>query len=358
LAVDAAPWAVVFAGGIGSRFWPLATPARPKPVLALLGGRPLVAETVARFAPLVPADRVLVVTSRDIAAAVRAAVPEVPEANVLVEPRPLGTAAALAWAAHEVRARGGPRAVLIASHCDLAVAFPDPFRRGLARATALALRDGALVSLAAPPTRPEEQFGYISPGDRLDVAVAASDGGAFRAAGFTEKPSEPLARSLIAQGALWHAGVVVAVAQMVLDDLAAHAAEVAPGLPALQDGNLPVFAGMIRPISLERGLLERTPRLLGVPVDCGWDDVGTWACLRRARDLDDHGNGAVGTAHFVDSTSNVVHTEAGTVVLYGCERMLVVALPGITFVTPVEKARELKPLLDALPGSLRLRPDG
>ena len=92
-------WALVFAGGIGSRFWPLSTPERPKPLLALVGERPLIAETVSRLAPTVPPSRVLVLTSADIADALHAAIPEVPGANMLVEPRPMGTAAALAWGA-------------------------------------------------------------------------------------------------------------------------------------------------------------------------------------------------------------------------------------------------------------------
>jgi mannose-1-phosphate guanylyltransferase len=85
-------WAVVFAGGIGTRFWPLSSPKRPKQLLALVNERPLIADTVNRLAPLVPPERVLVVTSADIADALHDAIPEVPRANMLVEPRPLGTA--------------------------------------------------------------------------------------------------------------------------------------------------------------------------------------------------------------------------------------------------------------------------
>jgi mannose-1-phosphate guanylyltransferase len=349
---DVSVWAVIFAGGIGSRFWPLSTAARPKPVLHLLGDRPLLADTVHRLAPLVPPARVLVVTARDIADAVRRAIPEVPPANVLVEPRPLGTAAAYAWALDTVRERGGPGAVAVALHSDLAVGFPAEFRRVLQRAVVLAHREGVLVTLGAPPTRPETAFGYAVASEPFDPAVP----GALRVAQFVEKPRLDTVAELLTAGAYWHTGVVVARADAALDELFARAHELAPGREALAAGLLPAFAGMIRPVSLERGLLERSPRLVCLPVDCGWDDVGTWACLRRTRDLDDAGNGAIGRAVFVDSTSNVVHTEAGTVVLYGCEQMLVVTLDGLTFVTPLDRAADLKPLLDQLPGSLRLDP--
>ena len=97
-------------------------------------------------------------------------------------------------------------------------------------------------------------------------------------------------------------------------------------------------------------------RLLVVSGDVAWDDIGTWASLRRARDLDDDGNGALGRVSFVDSENNIVHAEGGTVVLYGVERLLVVTLPGLTFVTTLDRANDLKPLLDALPRNLRMNP--
>src|SRR6185295_7482158 len=95
--IDGTGWAIIFAGGIGSRFWPLSSPRRPKPALQLLSDKPLLTETIERLAPLVTPERVLIVTSRDIAPEITRAAREVPPANILVEPRPLGTAAALAW---------------------------------------------------------------------------------------------------------------------------------------------------------------------------------------------------------------------------------------------------------------------
>ncbi len=108
---DVALWAIIFAGGIGSRFWPLSTPARPKPLLALVSDRTLIEDTVGRLQPEIPPERVLILTSRDIAPAIRSVTKEVPETNVLVEPRPLGTAAALAWGAQELARRAAPARV-------------------------------------------------------------------------------------------------------------------------------------------------------------------------------------------------------------------------------------------------------
>ena len=371
-------WAVVFAGGIGSRFWPLSTPERPKALLALVGERPLIADTVERLAPLIPPDRVLVLTSADIAEALHAAIPDVPAANMLVEPRPMGTAASLAWGAQEVARRVGGATPVAAVHADLAVGFPDELRRLLAQAARLASGDGTpIVLLGAEPARPEPGFGYVVPGAALDVDEGAAEllapkpladegdalpplpgasrrSAARRVSRFVEKPAPLLADQLITGGAFWHTGMLVAQAGAVLDALAERTPELQPGLAALAGGKFDRFAGMIQNVSLERGLLERSPDLVVLPGACGWDDVGTWAALRRVRELDDTGNGVWGSAHLVDASSSVVHAEGGdTVVLYGVSGVLVVARPGLTFVTTLERAASLTPLLESLPESLR-----
>lgn len=353
LETDATLWAVVFAGGIGSRFWPLSSPERPKQLLPLASDRPLIADTVARLQPLVPPERVLVVTSRDIGSALHAAIPDVPEANMLVEPHPMGTAAALAWGAQEVTRRAGPDAVFCALHADLAVGLPAEFRRVIRRASEVAAAEDALVVVGARPTRPETAFGYCVPGAPLDERIALEANGAYRVARFVEKPASEAARRLVDEGALWSTGTFVWRAGTVLAELARHTPEIAPGLEALARNDLAGFADAIASVSLDRGLLERTTRAVVVPSDFMWDDVGTWASLRRARELDDTGNGGVGPVHFVDCSGNVVHTEAGPVVMFGVSGLVVVALDGLTFVTTLDRAADLRPLLERLPPDVR-----
>lgn len=355
---DVALWAVIFAGGIGSRFWPLSTPKRPKPLLRLVSEHTLIEDAIGQLQPAIPPERVLILTSHDIAPAIRSVTREVPEQNVLVEPRPLGTAAALAWGVHEVSRRGGPSAMVCAIHADLAVDFAEQFRLTLRSAAAYAAREQALVAIGIKPTRPETGFGYIQPGAALDPELSLRRGGAHGTLAYIEKPSEHEAKARIANGALWHGGIVVGSAATFLDELAAHTEEVRDALLPLASGDLPGFVAMARSASLERGLLERTHRLLVVLGEFGWDDVGTWASLRRARELDDDGNGAIGRAHFVDAECNVVHSETGTVVVFGVSHMLVVTIDGLTFVTSLERSGDLKPLLDALPGSMRANPTG
>ena len=352
--LDEELWAVILAGGIGSRFWPLSSSDRPKQVLALVSERPLIAETVARLEHLVPKERILVVTSRDIASQIRAAIPMIPGKNVLEEPRPLGTAASLAWAAGEVRHRAGPDSVFCCLHADLAIAFEDAFRHVLRQAAAVAASSDALVAIGVHSTRAETGFGYLVPGMPLRADRPLSEGGPCHVIAFEEKPARPRAEALVREGALWNSGIFVWRTRVILEAMAQHCVEIGRSLPHLESRDHDTFVSESRSISIERGLLERcSGNLVVIPGDFGWDDVGTWAALRRARALDDTGNGASGRSHFLDASGNVVHSEESAVVLYGVDGLLVVTLPGLTFVTTVDKAADLKPLLDSLPPDLR-----
>lgn len=357
LEADAALWAVVLAGGIGSRFWPLSSSKRPKQVLSLAGERPLIADTVQRLHPLIPAERVLVVTSADIAPAIEAAIPEVPRENLLVEPNPLGTAAALAWAAKVIAQRAGPETIFCTLHADLAVAFPELFRHTLKAAARAASTEDALVAIGAQATRPEPSFGYVIPRPG-SVAEKSALGGAQRVQRFIEKPSAEAAKALIAQGALWNTGICMWRAHVVLDALERFTPELPPdAMTALDAGDHAAFAERVERVSVEHGLLARSDHLLVLLGEFGWDDVGTWGSLRRARELDDEGNGGVGHAVFVDAESNIAHAEGSDLctVLYGVDGLLVVALPGLTFVTTIDKATDLRPLLEQLPESVKAR---
>jgi mannose-1-phosphate guanylyltransferase len=169
-------WAVVFAGGIGSRFWPMSSPERPKQLLALVGDRPLIAGH--DRAPLAhhPARAGAGADEPRHRRRAARAIPEVPDANMLVEPRPMGTAAALAWGAQEIARRVGPKTVFCAMHADLACAYPQEMRRLITRAAGLASSEQVLVTLGAEPTRPETGFGYVLPDLPIDADVGRSAG--------------------------------------------------------------------------------------------------------------------------------------------------------------------------------------
>jgi len=349
--MSAEPWAVVLAGGVGSRFWPLSTPRRPKQLLPLVDQESLLANTLRRLAPLVPPERTLVLTSALLAPAVAGAC-ELPAENVLAEPAPAGTAAALTWAAFAIERRAGPAAKMICVHADWAVADEKGFRAALARAADVAAQRASLVTVGIVPTRPDPGFGYIKPGEAVEPGV-------FAVERFVEKPDRARAERMIAEGCLWNSGIFAWRVGDFLDEVRARTPEVAPALARARESKRPdigQFFGSVRSVSVDVGVLERSPRVLVLPGDFGWDDVGTWASLRRVRDTDAVGNATYGVVHTHDAVGNVVHAEGGSVVLYGVSDLVVVTLDGLTLVTTIERSADLKALIESLPPAVRERP--
>jgi mannose-1-phosphate guanylyltransferase len=338
-------WAVVLAGGVGSRFWPVSTAERPKQLLALAGDRPLVADAVERLLPLVPGERVLVVGSLALQDALRRALPAVPAGNVMAEPVAASTAPALAWATARARA-ADPAASVLSVHADWTVGDPAGFRAAAAAALDLAEREDVLVTVGARPSRPEIGYGYIVPGERIGT------GAARRIARFVEKPGAAEAARLIAGGALWNTGMFAWTAARFRAECEGHAPELADGLPALDRGDVEAFYRAVRPVSVDVGLYERTTRGAVLAGDFGWDDVGSWAALSRVRAADPAGNVAVGPAYAVDATGCIIWSEDGTTVLDGVTDLVVVRTRGVTLVTTRERAPHLKELLARLPAGL------
>lgn len=340
-------WAVVLAGGIGSRFWPLSTPARPKQLLPLVTSEPLLCDAVDRLRPIVPMDRVLILTNQQLVPAIARLVPDMPTTNVIAEPRAGGTAAALTWAAQEIARRAGPSAVMISVHADWAVADPTGFQRAVVRAAEVAERHDALVTVGVVPTRADPGFGYIQPGEPLDGDVR-------RVARFVEKPERARAEEMRRDGYLWNSGIFVWRVGDFLDDVRRLTPEIASALHAHAD-DIAAFFAAVTPISVDVGVLERSNRVAVLAGSFGWDDVGTWGALKRVRANDDAGNALHGHVYAVDSRDNVVHASEATVVLYGVSNVVVVAHDGLVLITTVDRSSDLKTLMDALPRGVRDR---
>ncbi len=350
-------WAVILAGGVGSRFWPLSTPARPKQLLPLVDREPLLANAARRMAAVAEPVNTLVLTNAELRDAVVRVLPGIPVENVIAEPRPSGTAAALAWAASEIVARetangGVSKGVMVCIHADWAIADEVMFASTLRDAAALAESTGSLVTVGIVPTRPDTGFGYIELGTAVE--------GGFRVRRFIEKPDREGAKLLVDSGALWNSGIFCWRAADFLEEIRLHTPEVAPALnrhatagTSRASRSREEFFAFVKSISVDVGLLERSSNVLVVRGDFGWDDVGTWGALRRARVPDSAGNVAGGRTHLLDSRNNVVHAEGDVVVLYGVEDLVVISRPGLTLVTTVEKSQDLKTLLDSLPPDIR-----
>ncbi len=337
-------WAVILAGGSGTRFWPLSTPENPKQLLPLSGARSTAQDAVDRLEGLVPREHILVVTGAGLAPKLQERLGLDP-ANVLIEPRAASTGPALVWATWEA-ARRDPDAEVLSLHADWVVADPLAFRRTADIALRAARGHGRLVTVGMVPSRPETGYGYIVPAQQLDED-------AWTVGRFSEKPDAATALDLMAAGALWNSGLFAWTASKLLDEVARYTPEIAPHLAALGRGDVAVFFRDVTPISIDVGLLERSRSVAVVRGAFAWDDVGTWEALARVRARDANGNVLVGRAVAAGTSDCIVWSERDTVVLHGVKDLVVVQANGRILVMPRERAADMKQLLDSLSPNVR-----
>jgi mannose-1-phosphate guanylyltransferase len=330
------------AGGSGTRFWPRSRHHTPKQLLALHGGRTLLQETVARLAPEIPRSRVVVVTAGAHARAVRAQLPSLPAARVLVEPQGRNTAAAIAYAALHLAARA-PDAAMAVLPADHVIGEPAAFRRDLALALAVAERTDALVTIGIAPTHPETGYGYI----RAAGAVPGTRGRVAWVERFIEKPDRARAETLLAAGGVsWNAGIFAWRVERILAELRAHVPEIVePLAAALGRGPAALRRAYARlpAVSIDTAVMERAARVAMVRARFPWSDVGSWAAVE---DLWRNGRGGAnavrGRALSIDSRGCVVDSPERLVALLGVDGLVVVDTPDAVLVCPKDRAQDVR----------------
>jgi mannose-1-phosphate guanylyltransferase len=341
-------WAVLLAGGSGTRFWPLSTPETPKQLLPLAGSSSSAEDAIERLAGLIPRERALVVGGAGLADRLRTQL-KLPPENMLVEPLAASTAPALIWATWEAQRRD-PEAEVLSLHADWAVGDAAAFRQTADVALTAARRHDRLVTVGMAPSRPETGYGYIVPGAPLDETARS-------VARFSEKPDAATALDLMAAGALWNSGLFAWTARRLLAEVSSYTPEVSRAIPALAAGEVARFFREVEPVSIDVGLLERSPAVAVVRGEFAWDDVGTWQALARVRPKDTRGNVVVGDAVLHESEDCVVWSDRYPIVLFGVQELVVVQANGRILVMPTERAASMKQMLDALPPAIRdIRP--
>lgn len=348
-------WAVIPAGGAGTRLWPLSRSASPKFLRDLTGsGRSLLQETVERLEDLA-ADRFLVVTGAAHLAEVSAQLPGLGAEGVLAEPSGRDSMAAIGLAAAVLEARD-PDAVLGSFHADHVITEPEPFRAAV-RAAAAAARDGWLVTLGIEPTHPSTGFGYIHLGDVLE-----GHPGVHVAAGFVEKPSEEVARGYLAGGAhRWNAGMFVVRPTVLLDLLAQRHPEFAASLREIgaDPTRLEEIWPMLPKLAIDHAVAEPAAadhRVAVVPASIGWDDIGGFDSLATLSSPGPGSDrvsvlGGADLVHAIDSSGLVVPRSGRVVAVLGLEDVVVVDTEDALLVTTLARAQDVKRIVAELKGT-------
>lgn len=342
-------YAVVMAGGSGTRFWPLSRKHAPKQTLPILGSATMVRQTVERLFPLFDPRQVFVVTAREHADRVRRDLDVIPPENIIDEPVGRDTAAAIGLAATFLhwRDQEAAFAVLPADHY---IDDPGRFQSALLRGREAA-RSGALVTFGIKPRYPATCYGYLERGETV--------GGAVRVRRFCEKPRLELAREFASSGAhYWNGGIFVWEAGSILAEIHRHLPELGLSLGeierALGTSRLPAVLageyGKLKRVSIDYGVMEKASQVLMIETDFEWDDVGSWSAAADRRAKDAAGNALEGKVLAVESRDTLVLSSDPNhlVGVLGLEGYVVVHTPDATLVCPKGRSEELKKLVEEI----------
>ncbi len=351
------PFAVIMAGGQGTRFWPLSRRRKPKQLLALTGRASLLEQTYRRVRRLLAPEGILLVALASQAREVRRALPELPRKNLLIEPKGKNTAPCLGLAALEVMRRE-PDAALIALPSDHFIGEEAFFRKLLRLGTEEALTSGAIVTLGIRPRGPETGFGYIRKGRLLREVQGEA---IHEAQAFKEKPPLPLARRYLRSGNyLWNSGIFIWPAARVMEEIERQ-------LPALARGLRRIGRAMGGPdakkvikevypklpsISIDYGLMEGARKVLVIPADLGWHDLGSWAGLRELLPKDREGNlflpARRGQLFSLDSRNCLILSQKPLVATLGLRGLVIVETEDCLLVCPEERAQDVGGIVEGL----------
>lgn len=337
---------VILAGGKGERFWPLSRRQKPKQFLSLDGtGRSLLQSTADRLLPLAQGwENLWVITSASVADVVREQLPNLPKANLLIEPEGRDTAPAVAWATLEVAKRYGKDAVVGFFPADHWISDQIAYQKTLKAASEVAQTKDAIVTLGIQPNFPSTGYGYIEQG-----ALEGEYEGlpVYRVGRFTEKPDQNTAQTFIETGRFsWNSGMFIFKAEVVLNELDTYAPNI---IRSLANQGTAAYATLEK-ISIDYALMEQTQLAYVLPADFGWDDLGDWNALERLLQKEGQKNVELGNHVGLDTQGSILYANDSdeVIVTIGLEDVVIVRNGKATLVVHKNRTQDIKKVLKLL----------
>ncbi|MFH1831094.1 MAG: mannose-1-phosphate guanylyltransferase, partial [Pseudomonadota bacterium] len=272
-------YALIMAGGEGTRFAPLSTAEKPKQFLNFIGDGTFLQQTVKRILSLVPLERVLVATNDRYARLVQEQLPNIRAENIILETAKKNTAPCIAYSARLI-VEVDPDAVIVVLPCDHAIRHEDRFMDVIRHGVDISKKEGRIVTIGIRPTWPATCYGYI----KASGKTSKDTSGAHAVEAFVEKPDEEKAKLFITSGHhYWNSGIFVFTARTILEEVARHLRDMTGILKGFEPGNefRDSFFAAAESISIDYGVMEKSNRVSVIPADLGWSDVGTWEGLYR-----------------------------------------------------------------------------
>ncbi|MDO6674619.1 mannose-1-phosphate guanylyltransferase [Tenacibaculum sp. 1_MG-2023] len=340
-------YAVIMAGGVGSRLWPVSTEKYPKQFHDLLGtGESLLQKTFNRINQLIPAENILIATNKRYEELVLEQLPKIGNKQLLLEPAMRNTAPCILYAALKIRQQN-ENAVMLVAPSDHWIENETEFLKNIETSFKACTKEDILMTLGIQPNHPNTGYGYIQFKENVSEVKKVKT--------FTEKPNLEKATQFVASGDyLWNAGIFVWSVSSILDSFKKHLPEMVNILDTgdnvynteLEDDFIKRNYEKCENISIDFGIMERSEKVHVLPVDFGWDDLGTWGSLYNKLGKDTHQNATVGaTTIFKDANGNMVSTKNGKkVVIQGLQDFIIVEKDDVLVICPRKNEQDIKQL--------------
>ncbi len=341
-------YALIMAGGIGSRFWPISRTAHPKQFIDILGtGKTLIQQTYERFLKIVPKENIFILTNEIYSDLVLEQIPGMDRSRILCEPVMRNTAPCIAYGCHKIQTLN-PDAAIVVAPSDHLILNSEEFIRSINKSLKTASENDCLVTLGIKPSRPDTGYGYIQ------YNTKKIDDDFFKVKTFTEKPNAELARTFVQSGDfLWNAGIFVWSVKNILSSFQKHLPEIndifneGASLYNTEGEKEFIQTAFIQctNISIDYGIMEKAENVYVLPSEFGWSDLGTWASVYELADKDYVGNAVIPSEKVImyDSSNCMVNVPEGkVVVLQGLHDFIVVEDNNTLLICPRDREQEIK----------------
>lgn len=349
-------YALILAGGSGTRFWPLSRNTRPKQLLDLFGQGSMLSQAVERMRGILPTENIIILTNHLQEAEVRRQAACLPAENIVAEPARRDTAPAVSLGIGLIAARD-PQANMIIVPSDSLILNNEAFRDLAAEALSLAGRERALITIGIRPTWACPSYGYVERGARLEDPTLKHS--CFEVKRFREKPDTKTAERYLAAGNFsWNAGMFIWNVAHVRRELEMHSPQLADFISKLtQAQDLPRFIAedfpKLTPISIDYALLEKSSRVLNFEANFDWDDVGSWISVGKYLPTDDAGNASNTPVTALESGNNIIFSTGGKrIALIDVDDLIVIETDDALLVTRRCDADKIKKVVDMVPENL------